>query len=207
MTDKYCYPGTHVLINTLNIRDPEVLREAELNFWINAAARLPSRLPNALKFDLPLWQLIHKETFGKIYPWAGEIRDVMISKGNAVHAAPRIISPYSNQILSQLKNENHLKGLKQEDFLKRGSYYFEELNAIHPFREGNTRTLKLFFSLIAHHAGYTIDWNKINAHQYQQAETLSFSTAKLDRPAFYEPLKGATKALEPANVKTLRFKL
>ncbi|PTX13138.1 cell filamentation protein [Pontibacter mucosus] len=207
MNDRYCYPGTSVLINHFDIRDAAKLSKLELTHWRHNVLALPGKFASQLKFDLALWQLIHKETFGTVYPWAGELRSVMISKGNAVHAAPRMIEPYANHLLQELKAAGYLKGLDREQFLLKGSYFFEELNAIHPFREGNTRTLKVFFSLLSQQAGYEIDWRKVSAQQYQQAEQASFAAGNKGPSPFYPLFKEALEPVELSNKQSIRFKL
>ncbi len=80
--DKYCYPGTDTLINLLDIKDPETLSEAEAAF---TAHRYQSYKAENLKlsdFNLEHLQLLHHHLFQDIYSWAGNIRDVDISKGN-----------------------------------------------------------------------------------------------------------------------------
>jgi cell filamentation protein len=58
----------------------------------------------------------------------------------------------------QLKSEDYLQHLTLEAFAARAAHFYGELDAVHPFREGNSRTLRLFFYGLAHKAGYLLDW-------------------------------------------------
>ncbi|PRY08954.1 cell filamentation protein [Pontibacter ummariensis] len=205
MNDVYCYPDTDVLINRFDIRDKEKLSFVELNHWRINVNVLSAKLPKQPVINLELWQRIHRETFGTVYPWAGEIRSVKISKGNAYHATPNVIVPYGNQLLGQLKDEHYLKGLDKESFLRRAAYFLEELNAIHPFREGNTRTLKILFSLLSRQAGYSVDWLKVSAQSYSKAEHDSFAAGRKEPPPFYTLLQGAVEQIKPT--VTRQFKI
>ncbi len=75
----YCYAGTHVLKNKLNIRDCEKLKEAEREI---VALRIAQAAVNPItgKFDLPHLKRIHRFLFSDIYSWAGKIRMINISK-------------------------------------------------------------------------------------------------------------------------------
>ncbi|WP_276499881.1 Fic/DOC family protein [Pontibacter litorisediminis] len=205
MTDPYCYSGTDVLINKFNIQDKAQLDFIELNHWRMNLNKFSTNLKGRQTINLDLWQRVHRETFGTVYTWAGEIRSVMISKGNAVHAVPSMIGPYANHLFDELKAEKGLKGADLETFLHRGAYYLEELNAIHPFREGNTRTIKVLFSILARNAGYRVDWTKISSADYKQAENVSFQPGRKDPPPFYHLLQ---KSVEPYHPKMGRqFKM
>jgi cell filamentation protein len=48
-------------------------------------------------------------------------------------------------------------------FTERLTYYFGEVNAIHPFREGNGRAQRTFFEQLAGDAGFTLDWQRLDA--------------------------------------------
>ncbi len=77
----YCYPNSDVLINKLNIRDNDILSEAERRLTM---LRISDLIDNPIKgeFDLKHLQTIHKYIFQDIYDWAGEIRTVDIAKQN-----------------------------------------------------------------------------------------------------------------------------
>ena len=77
---KYCYPGTNVLKNKLDIRDLDTLHEAERDY---SAVRQAELVGQGVTGDFSFKHLcsIHKHLFSDVYSWAGKTRTVDISKG------------------------------------------------------------------------------------------------------------------------------
>jgi len=69
----------------------------------------------------------------------------------------------------------HLKDLDAEAFARRAGYYLGELNAIHPFREGNGRTQREFIRELAAGAGYRMNWLRVTQEQMYKASADSHS--------------------------------
>jgi cell filamentation protein len=159
--DPYVYPGSDVLINNLEIRDPRQLSVAEADITTVALATLAGE-PLPGYYDIAHLQAVHRWIFGDLYPWAGELRTVTIAKDASLFALPEHIAPYLAGVLSDLANEDRLRGLQRADFVDRLAHYFAELNAVHPFREGNGRTQRAFLGQIATEAGYPIDWTGLD---------------------------------------------
>jgi cell filamentation protein len=155
--DPYVYPGSQVLLNRLELHDPQELSLAEANIAGLALAAL-AELTLTGDYDLAHWQAFHRRIFGKLYPWAGELRTVQIAKPNAFYARPEHIASYAEGIFAELARENHLKGLDRGAFLDRLTHYHAEMYAVHPFREGNTRSLRAFLSQLAREAEHRITW-------------------------------------------------
>jgi len=61
-------------------------------------------------------------------------------------------------VFAALEQENFLRGLSIPQFATRAAHFYGELDAVHAFREGNSRTLRQFFADLAHEAGYKLDW-------------------------------------------------
>ena len=80
--------------------------------------------------------------------------------------------------LAKLAAEHYLKGLNADAFASRAAYYLGELNAIHPFREGNGRTQREFIRQLAGEAGYRINWYRISRGQMYEASVESHSQGK-----------------------------
>jgi cell filamentation protein len=78
--DPYIYPGTNVLCNRLNIRDVADFAEREAALGAIRIAQLERRFIHG-NYDLAHLQATHRHIFGDVYPWAGELRTVRISKG------------------------------------------------------------------------------------------------------------------------------
>jgi cell filamentation protein len=159
--DPYVYPGTGVLRNNLAIHDQQELSRAEADIVRTALAVLSSRpLPGS--YDLAHWQAFHRRIFGGLYPWAGELRTIQIAKPNAFYARPEHIAGYAQGIFVELAREDRLKGLDRTAFLERLTHYHAEMYAVHPFREGNTRSLRTFLGQLAGETGHHIAWEHLD---------------------------------------------
>jgi len=62
------------------------------------------------------------------------------------------IEAYSAEVFGALARERYLRGLPRDSFLDRLAHYFAEVNAIHPFREGNGRVQRAFFHQLSREA-------------------------------------------------------
>jgi cell filamentation protein len=71
--------------------------------------------------------------------------------------------------LENLAREDFLRGLDRPEFVDQLTHYTSELNAIHPFREGNGRTQRVFLELLARDAGYHLDWSRTTEHENVEA--------------------------------------
>jgi len=170
--DKYCYPGTDVLINKFDIRDYQELERVERMFTAKRMAELELK-PIASTFDLRHLQKIHQHIFKDLYDWAGKTRDVDIIKGNSYFCPAFQIKDYSDEIFKQLKSEKFLKGLDIERFSERAAYYLGEINSTHPFREGNGRTQREFIRNLAQKNGYHLSWDKVDRDDFINASEQS----------------------------------
>jgi cell filamentation protein len=180
--DPYLDPTSGALLNKLGVPDARLLAqiEAETAFLRDAELKrtiLPGR------FDLAHLRAFHRRLFGDVYPWAGEIRTVDIGK-STYFAHWRHIEPYAEHVLGVLKDEHHLAGVDREDFLDRFAHYFAEVNALHPFREGNGRTQRAFFRQLALHAGWRVDFALLDPAEYNEACRLSLGSPDTLRGLF-----------------------
>ena len=110
-------------------------------------------------------QNIHWELFNPIYDWAGEIRTVEIAKGNTRFANSDMIEPAAQSLFRGLHDEDKLRGLAHHQYVTRLAHYYSEINVLHPFREGNGRTQRTFFSQLAAVAGYRFAWERLDADE------------------------------------------
>ena len=152
----YCYPEANVLKNKLNIKDADSLLEAERSITALRILELKQSFPDG-KLDFSYFKHLHFYIFQDIYGWAGKIRTVNISKGS---------------LFQKLERENYL--VDAENIAERLSFYLSELNAIHPFREGNGRTQRIFIEILADRAGYEVDFSEVTAEEMIEASYQSF---------------------------------
>ena len=158
--DPYTDPVTGVLYNKLGLRTATELEAAERDIT-HAALILLNESPVSASYDLPHLREIHKRIFGDLYRWAGQIRTVAIAKG-AMFCLPQYIDSSAAVIFRELHDEDCLRGLRRGAFVGRLAYYLGEVNALHPFREGNGRAQRAFFGQLARDAGFTLAWQHLD---------------------------------------------
>jgi len=133
--------------------------------------------PVAGNFDIRHLRLIHRYIFQDVFPWAGDFREVMTSRtGSFGFPPPQFIIPSLEKLFTDLRLENHLKSLDRETFATRAVHYLGELNAVHPFREGNGRTQREFIRQLALTAGHPLSWKNITKEENDEASRISFAT-------------------------------
>lgn len=159
---KYCYKGTKVLKNKRNIQDDNQLHEFENGVTMYKLSKLYlGEQPYKKSFDINHYLSIHKYLFDDIYLFAGELRDENIYKNNEPYKSgktPFCEIPFIKEQLNYtlLEMKNNVRNIKNiDDLLTFISKYYLDLNIIHPFREGNGRTLREFIR------EYVIALNKI----------------------------------------------
>jgi cell filamentation protein len=166
--DPYVYPGTNVLRNHFGILDAAELAEREAGLAAVRLAELEYRFIHG-DYDTPHLQAVHRKIFGGLYPWAGELRTVQIAKGEDLFALPQYVDAYLTGVLADLAREDGLRDLTRDDFLRRMTHYHAEINAVHPFREGNGRTLRAFLGQVAKNAEHPIAWTRLDPDRNVQA--------------------------------------
>ena len=165
--DPYTHPDTGVLLNKLGLGTAEDLEAAEREIT-HAALVLLRESPVHPGYDLPHLCAIHRRIFGDIYHWAGRIRTVGIAKGT-LFCLPQHIEASAAEVFRALRSEDCLRELDREVFVARMAYYLGEVNAVHPFREGNGRTQRAFFEQLAREAGRTLAWQHLDAARNVEA--------------------------------------
>lgn len=150
-----------ILENKLNIKSEiELAREEEKISKLKAKKLYKSGFFDSLEAgDFTSLSIIHKELFEDIYYFAGEVRDVNISKGN-FRFAP---ITYLNDAIKQIET------MPQSSFDEIIEKYIE-MNVAHPFREGNGRSMRVWLDLILKkEIKKVVDWNSIERDDYLMA--------------------------------------
>jgi cell filamentation protein len=170
-TDPLCYPGTTVLRNLLDIEDAELLDEAELALFLLRAEK-PFPLGN---FDVEHYLALHRYLFQDVYPWAGEIRTIRIGKDGNWFCYPEYIASELERVFAELGDPDKLEKMTVADFASHIGHFLAELNAVHPFREGNGRTQLAFLAMLTEHAGFSFDADELDRDRVMHAMIESFS--------------------------------
>ena len=197
--DPYLIPGTTVLKNRLGVNSQSELNRLEADFTTTRIWEL-ARQPVSGRFDLAHLKKIHAHIFQDVYAWAGEPRTISISKGASMFCLPQHLEFAAEDIFGKLARENHLKGLSREAFADRAAYFFSEINALHPFREGNGRTQNLFLKQLGAEAGFELSIEKVGREQMMAlASAAHRGELDLARAMF---LDNAVVSPEPIGTKT-----
>lgn len=172
-TDAYTYPGSSVLINKANLHEQAALDAFEADMTAIRLLQLAQR-PLAGGFDLAHLCAIHRHLFQDVYAWAGRLRTVDISKGDSRFANCGQLESYLDRQFARLREEHCLRGLPPQHFVECMAWLMGEINAAHPFREGNGRTQRAFCAQLAETAGYFIDFSEVSGEEMVRAMIASF---------------------------------
>jgi cell filamentation protein len=168
--DPYCWPNTSTLRNKLNITDLIKLQSVESDA---VRARADIGLPPG-RFSITHYRACHRWLFGDIYDWAGNYRTVRLAKGRSVFCFPEHIVGQIQALFRDLKAGGYLKQKSRVEFVSRAAWFWSELNAIHPFREGNGRTQTLFLANMALAGGWYLDLTRLKPEPTIAAMIASF---------------------------------
>lgn len=172
-----CYEGTTCLINKLGIRDEKKLAEIEAQITFAKAVMLEGA-PMEGEFDFEHFRRIHEFLFCDLYDWAGHIRTVDISKKRTRFLAVESVEQMATQSFSKITN-GYLDDLSFEDFVMRIAEFYNDVNYIHPFREGNGRVQRIYFTQLIRRYGYDINFSEVDTDELMIA-TIQASQGVLD---------------------------
>ena len=177
-SDKYgtdqapdCYPGTDVLVNLLDLQNPDDLDEAERYATEVASTKLEFVEP---PYTVATLRQIHRTLFAEVYAWAGEVRSIGISKGTTRFCSPEFIEREIQKELSKIAATGWFEGYSRESLVPSVAESYGTINVAHPFREGNGRTQRVLFEWIILNAGYSIDWGLANRQEWIEACIYSY---------------------------------
>lgn len=162
MKDPYLYPNTEVLVNKFDIKDNNELNSLEADF---TSSRLKDIIQNGIPGNFNLEHLLkfHYTIFQDIYDWAGETRTIDIEKPEPALGGISIeYSQFENIKSDIISILNRMKSTKWDELsIYETAIIFSknmaELWKVHPFREGNTRTIITFCCHYAEKEGFPLD--------------------------------------------------
>ncbi|MCR4956472.1 MAG: Fic family protein [Lachnospiraceae bacterium] len=170
--NKYCYPNSNVLKNKKDIRSANGLLEAEKLYTAIRLEELQEH-PIKGKFDFKHLCKIHQYIFQDIFTWAGQVRSVDIGKGNLFCLVPNI-QDYAKGIFETYYPSCYKVRDDREAFVNCLADSYADLNALHPFREGNGRTQREFARELCLKCGYIFDLSVTTHNEMLEASILSF---------------------------------
>lgn len=160
-----------ILKNKLGITDQKILEDTETILLADTYKHfLDLHKSKKLKFDLNLIFQIHKYFLSTLYSWAGKVRTIEISKNGILFCTSSQIRKNLEQFEKIIKNHFPSKKDNKKTLSEKLSIIHCEFNAIHPFREGNGRTIRLFLDLLTINSGFSLlDYNKFQKDEYIRA--------------------------------------
>jgi cell filamentation protein len=166
--DPYVYKGTDTLKNKLGLRDPDQLEAFELEMTtIRAREPLPRGRYNARHY-----RRVHRHLFQDVYSWAGKDRAVHTAKGGNAFCAPEYIDGQMNRLFATIGTV--LDAADADAFTREAARFLGELNAIHPFREGNGRSQLAFMAMVGEAAGYRLGLDRVKRETLLPAVIASY---------------------------------
>lgn len=173
-SDPYLYPGTDVLRNVPGLRNREQLAAFETAKTAQRIYEL-QRNPVVGRFDTAHLKAIHERVFRDVFTWAGKFRTTMLGKAEHIchpptwFTPPHLLEHEATRILGLLQRTNLLRGLHRVEFAQQVARLLAEINKLHPFREGNGRTQRLFVDALAREAGHEAHFDVVSRERMVQA--------------------------------------
>ena len=154
--DPYLDLQSGLLRNRLGITDARQQRHVEAELTASRIYDLiRSPIPGA--YDLAHLRAFHRQIFQDLYDWAGELRTVSIGRGR-LFSLPQHLEADAAELFGWLARAEYLRGRDRAAFVDDLTELYADLNALHPFRDGNGRTQRAFLGQLAVDAGHPIHW-------------------------------------------------
>ncbi|HEY5054638.1 MAG TPA: Fic family protein, partial [Acidobacteriaceae bacterium] len=127
------------------------------------------------EFDSAHYRSVHRHLFQDVYEWAGQYRTVRMAKGSNTFCYPENIPAQMDLLFRSIREGEAFADLSRDPFLNEIARFLAELNAIHPFREGNGRTQLSFAGLLGATFGHPFDFERLDRERFLQAMIASYS--------------------------------
>lgn len=203
--DPYVYPHTNILKNKLNIQDAKQLIDFEAQLLIAGILDLSTNADDLDYQNYKSLQLIHRTLFYELYSWAGEFRTVNIYKSEHVLNGLSVRYSDKNRILCDLKeafswstaiNWHYSNPNLAMDF----AMFMTKLWRIHPYREGNTRTISIFMKFFAEAKNLNFNAQILSSHPGYLRNALVLSAVE-EAPELYYLMKMISDALHLTEIE------
>lgn len=173
---KFFYPNSKVLKNKYRIKDKEILKERCSDDVKKEMIKLLQEPPPE-QFDAAYLKYLHHRLFSHAFEWAGHTREKSFTfEDNTVASMPimkraeftkpfaigRKIQEGLEKLDKTLAEKKNLQGLMREEFVEHAAGIMIDLHHLHPFREGNRRTKRLFVEKLAQAAGHRLDFSVVS---------------------------------------------
>jgi cell filamentation protein len=209
----YTYPGTEVLKNKFGIQSNAQLRPVEAAFVAARRTEIAAGFGPKRSFDSAYLKALHQHLYQDVYEWAGKTRGEKITLSDGTIASEtefkksdgkdylyaRFLPTSFTQFDTNLQQNNFWKGIDRADFARAVTDIITDFTAMHPFRKGNGRTLRIFLQELAQEAGHSLDFSVISRERMRHA---AISLHELDDTTFYRSL--IMELLDPDRVAAIK---
>lgn len=180
-----------VFLNLLGIADGAELERIEYEF---TAVRAKTWMGYGLGFGFERLKAIHQHLMGDVYAWAGQTRIVPSRKQNpqtggvSIFADPEKIE--QDWCLLEVQIKDFLSADKRAFGPNRDALtdIFIEANRIHPFPEGNGRSLQIYTRDLAQEQGIAVDYSKVSRAEWNHACAVSGHYGRLFERMHFIPI-------------------
>jgi cell filamentation protein len=173
--DPYLDSETGALFNKLGLKTAKELDDAEAKLTaIEITALTTQDIPFYEDCDVALFKSVHKRMFNDIYDWAGELRTVELSKGTTSFARVQHLAINLDSLFEQLAKDDYIATTDLDEFINKLARYYGDLIVLHPFREGNGRTIRTFMAMLAESIGWHIAWDEMDPQENIDASIAAY---------------------------------
>ena len=173
-----------VLENILGITDPAEMKRIEEDIVPLRITEFISEMPEG-RMDYAYLCMVHQRLFGDLYPMAGRTREVDIAKDGSAFCYVQFIGDEQRRIFCQMEKRILLNRLGKPQLAIQLAWLAAELNALHPFREGNGRAIRTFMVVLAQRLGYRLDYSAVSEERRMQADIDAFGGRMTDIEQVY----------------------
>lgn len=132
-----------------------------------------ARHPVRFTADLDHLQVIHRRLFQDVYDWAGKLRTVDIAKSRTRFLPVSMLVRSAGYLFAELAEDRMLRGLSRDPFIERLAHHYDQLNYLHPFREGNGRAQRVFWTQVSARAGWVLDFKAVTGEANDRASRVA----------------------------------
>ncbi len=175
-SQNFFYPNSKVLKNKYRIKEQEILKEQCCDDVKKEMIKLRQE-PLPEQFNSSYLKYLHQRLFSRAFEWAGQTREKPFTFEDGTVASMPILKrkeftkPFAigrkiqeglEKLDKTLAEKNNLQGLTREEFVEQAAGIMIDLHHLHPFREGNRRTKRLFVEKLAQAAGHELDFSLVS---------------------------------------------
>ncbi len=182
MQDPYLYPRTEVLINKFQLTEENKFRDAEADYVILCLAELVTEQTIQV-FDFEALCRMHYQIFRDVFDWAGKPRVINIEKAEAPLGGLSVeyadvfdVEEEARIILAEM-NQFEWEKAAFDEVVRNFTDYMARLWKVHPFREGNTRTIVTYCAMFIEAQGIIIDSELFQKHIDYMRQALAAASA------------------------------